>query len=138
MAALTDNTVRDTRDRRLLSVPVAASAHIYANSMTCFDADGYLVPASDTASLVYAGIATEEVDNSSGADGALNCVVERGQLFKVASAETETQDAVGLLRYVSDDQTVAAVGTTTNDVLVGKVVEFVDASTVWIDPDCRV
>lgn len=137
MAALTDNTKRATRERRLIKVPVAATSHIFSNSLVSFDADGYLIAAADTANTIFKGIATHEADNTNGADGAIECIVEFGILFKVCSTETETQDCVGLLRYVVTDQEVAAIGTTTNDVVVGQVVEFVDASTVWIDPEVR-
>ena len=131
MAALTSNTIRDKRDGEYIRVPVAASTHIYRGAMVALDSNKYLVPAADTAGLVFVGIAEEEADNSSGSNGDLYCLVWRGP-FKVNSAATEAQSSMGGTRYAADYQTVNS--TTTYSAEVGKVIEVECSSVVWIDP----
>jgi hypothetical protein len=74
---------------------------------------------------------------NSGDDGDKSITVYFGP-FKVGSDETESQATVHTLRYLVDGGDVAAVGTTTHDVLVGLITEFVDSATVWVDPRRRV
>lgn len=104
-----------------VSLPVKASTHIYLGTIVAVDASGYLVPASDTAGLVVVGVAVQEVNNT-GSSGGVSCrimpnnVVGAYQLNAVSPAITW----VGKLLYASDDNTVALVGTTTNDIVVGR------------------
>ena len=115
---------------------VKASNTIYRGGMVNTESGGYATAAADTASDIFQGICVGTADNSSGSAGDVDVLVYRGR-FKVASSETESVASLGALRYVVDDETVAATGTVSNQVLVGIVDEFVDASTVWINPYWR-
>ena len=115
----------------IITVPVEAGESIYSGTIVMADTDGYAVPGADTASCIFLGIAADTVTNS-GADGAVDVAVYTEGTFELAFSGTATQAVLGDPVYIVDNNTVALVGTTTNDVLVGKVVEFIDASTVRV------
>ncbi len=118
-------------DGKLRLIPVAATTTIYKGAMVSLKTDGYATPAADTADYRFVGIAIHQVDNSSGADGDLSVtVLTAGEFTAVYASAAQTQ--VGELCYTADDATVAAVGTTTNDVLAGIVVKYVAANTVRV------
>lgn len=107
------------------------STTLYAGTLVCFDANGYAVKASDTSGLIFAGVAMETKTNS-GADGAAEIVLAAEGTFQFAFTGIASQGTVGEAVMASDNQTVAVAATTTNDIQVGKCVEFIDASTVRI------
>lgn len=133
MAALSADRITKSKggSLRRQAYPVAASTTIYAGGMVCIDADGYAIPAADTAGISrVVGVAVAKVDNSAGADGDLKVVVEYDGAFLFATALT--QAAVGRDATVSDDQTLSNAATTTNDIIVGRVLE-IDGSTAWVN-----
>ena len=97
------------------------------------NAAGYAVNATDTAGGVVVGVADETVDNSAGSVGDLSIKVRRTGVFTFVFAGTATIADVNTLVYVTDNQTVDLVGVTTNDVLVGRILEFVSATKVRVD-----
>ena len=105
MAALTKDRDTKRREGKWGEYPVLGSTKIYAGSQTCFDATGYLVPATDTAGLVYAGISRDYVDNSGGSDGDLYVRVWIGDRVEMTIAGAAITD-VGRPVWVVDDQTV--------------------------------
>ncbi len=119
----------------LLSIPVAAGETIYAGAMVCVDADGYAVPAADTAGLLFAGVATARTDNASGADGDVSVVVRRRGRFHFASASALDQSALGAQVCASDDQTVAVAADVSNDVVVGVIDRVEDSASAWVAID---
>lgn len=125
------NTFR--KDGELLPFKVAASTKIEAGKMVAVNAAGYLVEASDVASIIVVGVADQTVDNSSGANGALSCNVRRGDVYCFDNSATAavTQASVGSNVYVEDDETVAIVSGPTNDIVAGKCLA-VDSDGVWI------
>ncbi len=116
--------------------PVAASTSLLEGEEVMLNSSGLAISGADTASCTYAGVAMQSVDNSSGAAGDLSINVYFGP-HQVLSAETETQAKVQTLAYISDNQTIADVGTVSNNVLVGLRTEFVDSGTCWVDPRRR-
>lgn len=128
MSALTAK--RDVRRQpgEVLSFKVEEATKIFEGALVSVNAAGYLVNATDAANDLFVGVADETVDNTSGADGALECKVRIGGVIDVASAATLTIANVGDQVMVSDNQTVDLAANTTNDVLVGRVVEFVSAN----------
>lgn len=94
-------------------------------------ATGYGIKSGDTAGHKFVGVADKTVDNSAGAAGAKKVRVWANGVFDFACASAD-QTWVGLKVYAVDDQTVALVATTTNDVLVGVVTEFVSATKVFV------
>ncbi|MDA2916454.1 hypothetical protein MYX64_06395 [Nitrospinae bacterium AH_259_B05_G02_I21] len=131
MAVLTDNRETDRKDGILLAIPVKGTTKIYKGAMVAVDANGFLVPASDTAALRSGLVAYEKVDNSAGADGDLKCRVYRRGIFKFA-ASSITQAMVGDMMYVVDDQTFDEA-TGTNAIMAGRLVDFESATEGWID-----
>lgn len=121
----------DMKDGELISVPVAASTKVEAGHLGAANATGYLAPAADTASFTALGRVEETVDNSDGADGALNCLVRRGKAFKFKNSATHavTQAHVGKNCLVEDSVTVSS--DTTNDIVAGKVLG-VESDGVWV------
>lgn len=131
MAVLTDNRETDRKDGVLLAIPVKGATKIYKGAQVAIDANGFLVPASDTADLRAGLVAYEKVDNSTGADGDVKCRVYRRGIF-LFDATSITLAMVGDMMYVVDDQTFdEAKGT--NAIMAGRLVDFVSATKGWID-----
>lgn len=88
---------------------LAASAHVYQGSMVALNQAGNLVPASADASLHVVGVSEDDVDNSSGAAGALTCAPRKGVFYLTNSSSTDaiTDADIGRFAYVVDDNTVA-------------------------------
>ena len=131
MALSNDHPIERT-DGVHLAYPVNGTSKIYAGALVCVDADGYLVPGADTAGLIFVGWATQQVDNTSGDDGDLNCTVQRRGLVKCAIAAA-TQANVGDSVFLVDDNTVGLAATTTNDIYCGIIAGYVDTTHVWVD-----
>lgn len=135
MAALTQ--ARDTNKKhhgRYISGPVSAGAVIYAGAMVCRDADGYFIPASDTAGIsAVVGRAESTVDNTDGADGAEKLTVCTGVFAYAVSAgllaalEANLGDSV----TVVDDQTVGLAAGTVNDIVAGTLDEIDAANSLY-------
>lgn len=105
---------------------------VYAGTLITINTSGFAVKGADTASFLFAGVAADTVDNSAGAAGDKNIDVYAEGTFQFGFSGTAVQADVGKSVYVVDDSTVALAATTTNDVLVGKIVEFVSASIVRV------
>ena len=129
--ALTQDRASAQRDGVDVAVPVAAAAEIFAGSIVALDADGYAVPASDTAGLTVFGVAREHVDNSDGSDGDLDVIVTRGKDWLMKGSGL-TQALVGQTVYVSDDETVTTAATATNDIPAGTLTQFDSATSGWV------
>jgi len=124
-------TIREDGD--FVEYPVAASTQIYLGSLVCMNASGYLVPAADTAGLLFAGVAEQNVDNSAGANGAENCKVNQRGKFQFATGSTLLITGMGTSLYIEDDQTVSLAADVTNNVFCGKQQKFSDAATAHLE-----
>jgi len=114
-------------DQELRTLPVGASEHIYKGAFVGTDPAGYLkafVPGD-----LFAGIAYEEADNSSGSAGDIN-----GRVFTLGDFElTLTSVAVkdmGKAVYATADNTLALSGHP--DAFVGRVVNRTATNTAVI------
>lgn len=132
MAALSKDRATSYREGIELEFPVAASTKIYAGSLVCVNTDGYAVPAADTSGYLFMGVALEQVDNSTGANGAKNVRLRRTGVFQF-DATSITQDMVGQPMYAMDDHTFDDAAGPTNDVKVGILVKYESATKGWID-----
>jgi hypothetical protein len=104
---------------RYVSGPVSAGAVIYAGAIVCRDADGYFVPASDTAGLKSAvGRAEFEVDNTDGADGDLLLTVAVGVFaYNLSAALLAARvDNLGTAVFIVDDNTVGLDADAVNNI----------------------
>lgn len=122
----------DRQDGDILSFKQGAEK-IPEGALVMVNAAGYAVNATDTAGGVVVGVADETVDNSAGSVGDKSIKVRRSGVFTFVFAGTATIADVNTLVYVVDNQTTDLVGVTTNDVLVGRIVEFVSATKVRVD-----
>lgn len=119
-------------NQRLHNFPVAASTTIYKGAMVCIDADGYVIPAADTALISNViGIATEGVVNS-GADGAKTIEVA-SSVDVLMDATSITQLMLGTTLYVVDDDVVDDAAGATNERAAGTLIEFVSTTSGWIN-----
>jgi hypothetical protein len=114
----------------LVAYPVAGSATIYAGSLVCINTSGYAAPAADTASYLFAGVAMEQADNSSGSDGDVWVRVRRKGIFDFV-ATSITQGMVGSMMYIKDDQTFD--NTSNNLVACGRLVKYTSETRGWIE-----
>jgi hypothetical protein len=92
---------------------------IYAGAIVCRDADGYFVPASDTAGLKSAvGRAEFEVDNTDGADGDLLLTVAVGVFaYNLSAALLAARvDNLGTAVFIVDDNTVGLDADAVNNI----------------------
>jgi predicted RecA/RadA family phage recombinase len=131
MAALSDNIEIQEKDGIVHAAPVAVDI-IYRGAMVVYNTAGYLAPASTSAGVIFAGIALEKVDNSGGSAGDLNCKYVKEGIFLLTGSGLAQSD-VGEQVYASDDQTITK--TSTNNAPVGKIVEYVSSTQVWVKLD---
>lgn len=114
-----------------VSLPVAASTHLYAGNLISVNSSGNAIAAVDTASTICIGRAEESVDNSTGSAGDKSIRVKRG-MFRFANSVSNavTAASVGQLAYVEDDHTVAI--STSNTIVAGRILR-VETAGVWVD-----
>lgn len=132
MAALTKDRATPYREGIEVAYPVAAAVKIYAGSLVCVNAGGLAAPAADTSGYRLAGVALEQVDNSTGADGAKSVRVRRHGIFEFDAASI-TQAMVGDPMYAVDDHTFDDAAGPTNDIKMGILVKYESATKGWID-----
>lgn len=131
MAALAAAANRQARGTcKTIRVPVKATTQIWKGAIVALDANGFAIPATDTAGLQVAGIAAESKLGGA-TDGAVYVQVEydRAYLFTASSI---TQAMLGDLMVVVDDNTVDDAAGPTNDIAVGRLDEFVSTTSGWV------
>ena len=126
---------RDTRKKPgiLGEGPVADSKTIYGGAAVCFNATGYVTPGDDAANLIFAGIANEQKDNSSGSDGDLDVTFERDGLHLMILDTAITQANVGDMVYLVDVQSVDLAANVTENIFCGVIAEYVTTTLAYID-----
>lgn len=131
-AALSASVNTPRKHGEIQSYPVADNVHIYKGAHVCVNASGYAQPATDASSVKYLGIAYEEADNTvtGHADAFIDVRVEiEGRFLLVATGMAQT--SIGKFCYITDDSAVAL--TSTYGVCVGKIEEYVSATSVWVE-----
>lgn len=131
-SALSADTDLDRKEGVMQSYPVAATETIYKGALVVVSATGYLEAGTDAASKRFAGVAYEKKDNSSGADGALNCRVHTKGVF-LMTATSITQAMVGQMMYLVDDATIDDTTGGTYYIPVGRLVEYVSTTSGYVD-----
>ena len=121
----------DSRQEGALVDVALAAVKVYKGANLNINTAGFAKGAGDTASEVFTGVAIETVDNSAGSAGALSVRAWTKGVFSMACTGAD-QTWVGKDVYAVDDNVVALAATTTNDVLVGRVVQFVSATEVRV------
>ena len=129
MAELTESYEVQEKDGVIHAGPMAVDV-IYRGAIVMHNAAGFLAPAATGAGSFFAGIAEEEKDNSGGSAGDIVCRYKKTGVYLLTSSGLAQAD-IGTKVYASDDQTLTV--TSTNNVLVGQIVEFVSATQVWVN-----
>lgn len=130
MAAATVSQPIDSRDGNTFLFPVlAAAVKLLAGVLWARNASGYITNATGADGEKVVGIGADEVDNSAGSAGDLDCKVRRG-IFRLVNSSTNalTLAHVGQRCFVEDNQTVASKGAVT-----AGIVEHVDSDGVWVN-----
>jgi len=134
MAALTTDRNTPEIDGVMRDIPVATGVKIFAGALVCFSATGFATPGATATTLVSAGRAEEQVDNTAGADGAVTVRTKRGvfRFANSAAADAITAAEIGDACYLVDDQTVAKTDATATRSVAGKIIN-IDAQGVWVE-----
>ena len=133
MTALAQDIAIEYTDGTELAFPVINADILYGGGLICVNAAGYALPGSDTAGLIFQGIATERVDNSLGAVGDKKVTLKRRGLFKMLFGTAISQANIGDNVFVVDDQTVDVAGNVTNDIFCGVIAEYLDTTHAMVD-----
>ncbi|HZZ04634.1 hypothetical protein [Paraburkholderia sp.] len=128
---------RDTPNRAGLrfSYPAKGGVKFYVGAIAAVDsATGFMTKGAASTTLKSAGIVQEQIDNSAGADGAVNVPTKRGiwRVANSAGADQLTLKDVGANAYIVDDQTVAKTDGTGTRSIAG-VVRDIDPAGVWVE-----
>lgn len=116
-----------------LGFPVINADIIFGGSFVCVNAAGYALPGSDTAGLIFEGVALHRADNSLGSAGDIQVTLRRRGLVKATLATAITQANVGDNVFLVDDESVDLAGNTTNDIFCGIIAQYLDATHAMID-----
>jgi hypothetical protein len=129
MAALTDEKANVTRNLgKHRQFPLAA-VKCYKGGLAMINAAGYITPAvAEASNAGIVGVFLKTVDNSAGAAGALNAVVQECDVLCVAVSIAQTD--VGTVMYALDDQTIDETQLA-NQPIAGRLVEYVSATSGW-------
>ena len=133
MTALSEDKQIELQDGVEKDFPVAAAEKIYGGALVCVNAAGYALGASDTANLIFQGIAMNQKDNGSGANGDLDVVLRRRGFVKVIMDTAITIANVGDNVFLVDDQTVDLTANVTHNILCGIIAGYIDTTHAWID-----
>lgn len=121
-------------DGEMIAVPVATGKVCFAGGLACANASGFATPGAVATTLTYLGRFDETVDNTLGADGAVDVLVRRKAAFKWKNSGSDavTQASLGKVCYIVDDETVAATSATGTRSAAGVVIEL-DTDGVWVE-----
>lgn len=136
MAALSSLYDAGRKDGALVRYLLGAGVHVRKGGLLAVAAaTGLAQPASDTAGVVFVGVAYEDGDNTGGAAGAKSVRVLKTGVFTYAKAGAAQTD-VGKNAFTVDDATVSTAATTDN--LACGVVVGAAVGTVQIRIDSKV
>lgn len=126
MAALTAAKQTNLQgEPKLQHYSMKAAAKVFKGGLVMTDATGFLVAGADAAGGKCVGVATESVDNTSGANGDKQCLVAYDCVARLTGA-TLIQATVGANVFITDDSSVDE--TTVNSIKVGKLQRLVSAT----------
>lgn len=135
MTALAADKQVKTRKADISRYPAEEAKLFYKGAMVCINADGRAVPAAKTAGFgPVVGLAAYQVDNSAGADDAVDVSVESGFIAYLTTV-SGAQALVGNAAFAIDDQTVggvASAGVTSLSPYVGRFVEYISSTLMGV------
>ena len=133
MTALTQDRNTPFREGKAHTLPLVANDCICGGSLVAVNAAGNLNPGSDTAGLIFAGVADDRADNTGGSAGDISATVKRRGLYLFAMGTAITIANVGDAVFLVDDQTVDLIANVTNGIFCGVIAEYHSAGLAWID-----
>jgi hypothetical protein len=132
MTLAADKTLEYT-DGVELDFPVINADIVYGGSFACVNAAGYALPGSDTAGLIFAGVAMHRADNSLGNAGDVSVTLRRRGLFKATLGHAITQANVGDNVFLVDDESVDLTAYVSNLIFCGVIAKYIDSTHAMID-----
>lgn len=134
-AATTDIRTQELLPHELAEYTLAANTIIYDGTLVNDNGAGYSVPAADTATHKFLGVATKKVDNSTGVAGAKKITLKREGVFVFGGSGFAITD-VGKKAYVVDDSTVGTGdASVTEGIYVGVIEQFISSTKVAVRLD---
>jgi hypothetical protein len=124
--AVTANQIVKKQDGERRSYPVEASINIYEGTLVFINAAGYATNVTATGVNGFAGVAVTQADNSSGAQGAIECEVYTEGDFELTGTGFAQTD-VGMPVY-ADDNYACVVSLGATSVRIGKVARYVSST----------
>lgn len=106
-----------------------ASITIPKGALVIADANGLADNAADTASTVVLGIAAETVTSAASGSYWIQVEYDAAWLFAATSI---TQAMVGTNMVIVTNNDVDDAAGATNDIVVGKLIEFVSTTSGWV------
>ena len=134
MPTLTVDRNTPLRDAVEFVFPVAAATKLFAGSLVCLNAAGFLTKGAVSTTLKTVGVCQQTADNTAGANAAISGKVRRG-CYRFANSTAGDLIAlvdVGTSCYVVDDQTVAKTNGGATRSIAG-IVRDVDSDGVWVE-----
>lgn len=114
----------------------AGVAEYFRGEMVAFQTTGLLGKGGDDANTEFAGVVVKHTDIDTAGD---RLDVYREGVFEfVYGPGDAAQDDCGTLVTMLDSQTVSLASVTTNDIIVGRIVEVVSVTKVRVDITNRV
>jgi hypothetical protein len=135
MTALTADRDTPSRTGLRFSYPAKGGVLFFVGAIAAVDsATGFATRGTASTTLKSAGIVQEQVDNTAGADGAVNVPTRRGiwRVANSAAADQLTLKDVGANAYIVDDQTVARTDGGGTRSVAGIVCD-IDPAGVWVE-----
>ena len=129
MTATTISLDTPRREGIVVDHGVSASSTVLKGTLVQL-ASGYAEDMTKAASLIFAGVAYEQIQNSTATDGAVRVKVYREGIFEFVLASAAVTD-IGAVVYALDNQTVTK--TSTNATAVGKIVAVENTNKAFID-----
>jgi len=132
------------KNARIQKYGVLAAETIYKGTPVCIDGTSKYLQSNDGTTItlaagdIYVGISAEKADNSAGASGDIDCNVYQEGSFQLPFSDTLTIADLGKSVYVNnttDDAVVSVTAAGATDVIIGTVVEIVDASNAFVHID---
>lgn len=135
MTAMAANNPNNRGVGKIQEFPVVAADIIYEGALVSIDqpdTDGAALPSGDVAAQMFAGVCVEEADNSAGAKGDINVRVDISGATVILVTSGMNAEDIGVEVMTADDQTVEKAAASTNNQAVGKIVEYISATSVRV------
>lgn len=117
--------------------PAGATTRVFAGALVMRNALGFIVRGAVATGCFGVGVAEQPVDNTAGANGAVNVRYRTGitaRFRNSAAADLIVQADVGAIAWIADDDQVAKTNGANTRSRAG-IIEAVDAQGVWVRLD---